>query len=281
MITPKPIDSWQRFEELSNRWTAEGPYGPNKYRGQSDASWELVPSLARICNENGFDTKTAMLVENELLIEFQKRYRIKDDFCESLRINDLLSWWEIMQHHSAPTRLLDWSKSPHAALYFAVSSSKDLDGAIYVMDAGHLQWIQSVRVRDPAEKPNWKAFQELNKSVNGHPYIKSMVIISSPIQTERMLAQQSSFSISTEILESHDATGDEIVFDKVINYDSAKHSIFYKFQVPAKAKQVLLIELEKMAYTNSSIFPDERIMDKNSEDYRNKANEIIEKYMLW
>ena len=155
MLTSKPIDSWQRFEELSKKWTAQGPNGPNIYRGQSDASWELIPSLTRICNEHGFDNKTAMLVENELLNEFQQRYRNNDDFCESLRINDLLSWWEIMQHHSAPTRLLDWSKSPHAALYFAVSSSKELDGAIYLMDAGHLQWIQSVREKDPAAAPNW------------------------------------------------------------------------------------------------------------------------------
>jgi hypothetical protein len=280
MLTPKPIDSWQRFEELSKKWTSDGPYGPNIYRGQSDASWELVPSLTRTCNEHGFDKKTAMHVENELLFEFQQRYRNKDEFCESLKINDLLSWWEIMQHHSAPTRLLDWSKSPHAALYFAVSSSKGLDGAIYVMDAGHLQWIQSVRAKDPADKPNWAAFQELNKSVNGQPYKKSMVIISSPLQSERMLVQQSSFSLSTAILESHDVTGDEIVFNKVINYDSAEHSIFYKFQVPNKAKHALLNELEKMGYTGWSLFPDERIMDKNAEDFRNKANEIIKKYML-
>jgi len=280
MLTPKPIDSWQRFEELSKEWTADGPYGPNIYRGQSDASWELVPSFTRLCNEHGFDKKSAMRVENELISEFQQRYRNKDEFCEFLKINDLLPWWEIMQHHSAPTRLLDWSKSPHAALYFAVSSSMGLDGAIYVMDAGHLQWIQSVRANDPEDKPNLAAFQELNKSVNGQPYKKSMVIISSPSPTDRMLVQKSSFSLSTEILESHDVTGDEIVFNKVINHNSSEHSIFYKFQVPNKAKHALLKELEKMGYTGSSLFPDERIMDKNAEDFRNKANEIIQKYRL-
>ena len=64
MITSKPIDSWQRYVELSKKWTAQGPHGPNIYRGQSDASWELVPSFTRLCNEHGFDNVEFLICPN-------------------------------------------------------------------------------------------------------------------------------------------------------------------------------------------------------------------------
>ena len=43
-------------------------------------------------------------------------------------------WLElvVMEHYGAPTRLLDWSKSPWVAAFFAVFGSWDSDGYIYI-----------------------------------------------------------------------------------------------------------------------------------------------------
>ena len=181
-----------------------------------------------------------------------------------------------MQHHAVPTRLLDWTTWPHAALYFAVSDLPDKNGALFVMDAGHLQWIQNIRARDPEDDPNRTAFQELNKSVLGKPYEKSMVVISSPAPTARMSAQQSSFTIWTEILEPHDVTGDDITFGRCLNRADTKRSLFDVFVVRSDLKKEFIERLEKEGIHEECLFPDSRIMDKDSMSFLREVETILD-----
>jgi hypothetical protein len=48
--------------------------------------------------------------------------------------SDLINWWALMQHYSAPTRLLDWTASPYIALYFAVVEEWKKPGAVWTID---------------------------------------------------------------------------------------------------------------------------------------------------
>lgn len=67
--------------------------------------------------------------ERENLIEYQSRVRhcLHDLSGE----NDYSSWFSLMQHHGAPTRLLDISESIFVALYFATSNRNQHDGIVY------------------------------------------------------------------------------------------------------------------------------------------------------
>lgn len=87
------------------------------YRGHRDASWTLIPSVARhpLSDPN---------VERTMLEEFKRR---SIPYLEShLDLQDA-DWLAIAQHHGMPTRLLDWSGSALTALWFAINEAVNND----------------------------------------------------------------------------------------------------------------------------------------------------------
>jgi hypothetical protein len=91
------------------------------YRGQNCAYWNLASSLERACL--GLYETLDFMPEMEwiLLREFRRRFHHYSqhipDYGERLR------WLSLMQHHGAPTRLVDWTYSIYIALYFALEQS--------------------------------------------------------------------------------------------------------------------------------------------------------------
>ena len=86
------------------------------FRGQADSIWELRTSIERCAFlRNGWR------MEKQLLNDFK---RGASSFLAVPPASlDTLSWLALMQHHGAPTRLLDFTNSPHIASYFALESA--------------------------------------------------------------------------------------------------------------------------------------------------------------
>lgn len=85
------------------------------YRGGLE-HWTHETSLERACNAWKVPLRSAQTVECRLVREFQRHPEVREYLLDA---DDYLGWLALMQHHGAPTRLLDWSYSPFVAAYCA------------------------------------------------------------------------------------------------------------------------------------------------------------------
>lgn len=91
------------------------------------STWASMPD--ENCNSDAFKYGPLSKYERDNLLEYQSRvcHFLHDVPSE----NDYSSWFALMQHHGAPTRLLDVSESIFVALYFATSHQNQHDGIVY------------------------------------------------------------------------------------------------------------------------------------------------------
>lgn len=113
------------------------------YRGVKDASYRLIPNVGRYPEFAGLAPAAMKKEEATMLRLFKER---SWPFHKGEIGND----WELLalaQHHGLPTRLLDWSRNPLVAAYFAVEKEHDGDSLIYAYN--HTTFINIEKHPDP------------------------------------------------------------------------------------------------------------------------------------
>jgi hypothetical protein len=83
------------------------------YRGVTHEKYDLRPRIGRVEIKNNEKL-------NEVELRIFRRFQERSIPYLERQPNDEWEWLAVAQHHGLPTRLLDWSRNPLVAAYFAV-----------------------------------------------------------------------------------------------------------------------------------------------------------------
>jgi hypothetical protein len=194
------------------------------YRGHRLFEWELQSSLERVLVEHAKKWNATKLVMESMADDPQtKAWALNVESVltqrfrhQAIRLRlpslpqawDKLGWWEVMQHNGAPTRLMDWTRSPFIALWFAVEQHKNGDGdmALWVYDRqiarlnlkglmAKLQSIEGYEQLDDRRLQNRLVELALEDAEDG----LDLLIPVTPRQFPRSVAQQSILTVSRTV----------------------------------------------------------------------------------
>ena len=237
------LSNWSEYknfvDNLSENWA---------FRGQINARWPLRTAIERsdfIRLKNG--------IEVEFVAEFQRgarNYLHKDELPEHL-----IEWLALMQHHGAPTRLLDFSRSPFIAAYFAYEQcfvQNDINVAVWAINLNflrekaleELETEFSIDIKENKNLINEKLFEKIFFENN-----RNLVFPVEPFKMNRRYSLQQSTFVSTG--NSNESFINQLNF---LGQEISKAVI--RIELPSILQKEVLRDLQRMNLNRASLFPD-------------------------
>lgn len=235
------------------------------FRGQSNASWGLVPSVFR-----GLSDIHPPLDWNELVSILQAErdiYRLFFD--KAVRLIQGKSKWEALiyaQHYGTPTRLLDWSHNVLAGLFFAVTENSDQDGAVWCLNVSRISIppMFGRRLDKRGLRINLLPTHDLSflQELSRPPGIPAatpsfLAVVQPPDIDDRVKNQGSLFSV---YLSFGGDNPDECVFDQLDYLRGLERPdgspLLRKIIIPKDKKSDFIKGLERTGISSEHIYPD-------------------------
>jgi len=235
--------SWTDYksfvDDLSENWA---------FRGQVNACWPLRTAIER----TDF-IKLRKGIEAEFVGEFQRgarNYLNKDELPEHL-----IEWLALMQHHGAPTRLLDFTRSPYIAAFFAYDQclvKDNIDVAVWAINFNflknraldELEEEFSVEIKENKNLINETLFEKIFFHNN-----RNLVFPVEPFRMNRRYSLQQSIFVSTG--NSNESFMGQLNF---LGKEISKAVV--QIEIPSILQKEVLRDLQRMNLNRASLFPD-------------------------
>lgn len=246
-------DLLARLESDMKDWNSSG-FSKPWFRGVTNVKHTLLPRILR--EENAKQE-----------FDLTKKFRLMaPGYGPTPETDRLDQWLFLMQHHNAPTRLLDWSENPLVAAFFAAEKAAtepkvEHDAAIYALDPVELnkeRFGRAISRRAPFP-PTWAPGPTLQTIKiafgtghdawkEGHWPLEKPIAIYPPTIHARIAAQRGCFT-----LHGRDTRSFEDIFasDPLIVGGRLR-----KYRIPKEKVRGMFQELSKLSITYASLFPD-------------------------
>ncbi|MCQ2082273.1 MAG: FRG domain-containing protein [Lachnospiraceae bacterium] len=207
------------------------------YRGEENSELSLIPSIQR--SQKRIDVER--FITNDFYI---KAKQIMDNPPEKHNYAD---WVAIMQHYGLPTRMLDWSRSPLIASFFATETYKEnpeLDASVWVLSPINLNEMEGFGrciYPNDADTTQEMLLPAFKHNHHNHELDDKILACASTNNNLRMYSQQSNFTVHNSLRRLEDICDENTL---------------YKIIIPRDAKKFFIKSLRVFGITEGSIYPD-------------------------
>jgi len=242
-VVERIIERWSQFVDIIQGWRGFRNWC---FRGQANASWVLQSSLSRHIEVSKICSEAWPLQETRIRRIFQRKSHL---FSADPPKDDELEWLALMQHHGAPTRLLDFTWSPYVAAFFALERAT-ADAAIWALNLP-LLWhthehhkIDGVKVAEEDADPRISASFERYYLPNRHRFVWQGDPFRMP---QRVVAQSGTFLVAGHL---------GLTVEDILARYPGTGALLVKFILrTAQLRAEAMASLYSMNITQATLFP--------------------------
>ena len=226
------VESWEAF--LGH--ITKPPYSNWAFRGERDERWPLYSSLSRYLQNFRIAPKVWPEQEGRIIRIFKRKAHQFLDKPPALE--DDFQWLALMQHHGAPTRLIDFTWSPYVAAFFALERTLG-DGVVWALNPAGVKSSRTPEAfrMDPRLPGNF-----LRYYLKGN---RRFIWMGEPhTMNQRLIAQSGTFAVPSVL----DVPVEDVLIES--------GHIMAKFVMTQAVRETGMRELYRMNITYATLFPD-------------------------